>query len=173
MPFNKKVDANAVLARVLQEGPDGLLTRGEASVLISSRPAVRDGRDNDAIARNRVGMMLDRACKRGGYPSQGGLTRRPDWYYTVDQIAHWAEFKFPGMFPDLPRRPSVILLSIQDSFSAGDASEGEGLPGNIAECHALIQSLRNTARQDLAERFLAAARHKRMLVDNFNGKKEK
>ena len=61
---NVKVDANAVLARVMREGPDGLLTRGEAAALIAAR--VSDARDSERTARNRIGTMLDRACAHGG-----------------------------------------------------------------------------------------------------------
>ena len=159
MLLNAKISAEAILTRVLREGPDGLLTRGEATALIS--PRIIDARDTGQTARNRVGMMLDRARDRGGYPCQGGLTRRPDRCFTVDEIAHWTEFKFPGIFADLPRRPAVVELSLRDGFGVETSVEGEHMPGTLEECQELIESLRSKRKQDFAEQFRAVLARKR------------
>ena len=106
MLLKVKIDAEAVLERVLREGPDGLLTRGEAAALIASR--VRGPHDTDRTARNRIGMMLDRASDRGGAAHCGGLARLPDGRFTVDEIAYWAISHFLGEFTDLPNRSRTI-----------------------------------------------------------------
>lgn len=86
MSRNMKIDAKVVLARVLQEGHEGLLTRGEAAALIASR--TRDARDSERTARNRAGMVLDRACERGSVLHHGGLPRQADGRFRVNDVAY-------------------------------------------------------------------------------------
>lgn len=168
---NSKIDAEAVLAHVLREGPDGLLNRGEARALIASR--VMDASDSPYTARNRVGMMLDRASERGGQPCHGGLTRRPDGCFTVNEIAHWTEFKFPGVFADLPRRPPVVELSLSDVFGGKDSFEGEHMPGTLEECQELIEYLRPKSKHDVANQLLADLARKREVRNRLDHNKKK
>lgn len=163
---NTKINADAVLARVLQEGPDGLLTLGEAAALFASR--VRDAHDSDRLARNRARMMLKRACE-----AVGGLPRRLDGRVTVDDIAYLALVKFPGLFNDLPCRPRTVTLSILDGFSAGDSVKHEVTPGDLGECQALVETLRAKLRQLHADHQRAEVERKRELSNRLNGKKEK
>ncbi len=169
MPFNIKVDADAVLARVLREGPDALLTRGDAAALIAAR--VKDPHDSDSTARNRIGGMLDRASERGGAANGGGLTRLPDGRYTVDEIAYWTISNFPWQFMDLPCRPRTVNASTDDGFSMSDYIECEVTPGDLEGCLALIKELRQQIGELQADQHRAVAAYKRQLADNLKGKK--
>jgi len=167
-PRGAKIDAGAVLARVLREGPDALLTRGEAVALIASR--VKDERDDDRSARNRVGGKMGRAAKTGRAAHQGGLARMPDGRYTADEIAYWANLVYPGVFKDLRCRPRMVTELCSDSFSAADSLAEEVTPGNLGECQRLVGQLREELRQVLAEHARAEAERKRKLVENFKSK---
>lgn len=168
MPRGAKIDAGAVLTRALREGPDALLTRGEATALIASR--VKDEHDNDRSARNRVGTQMDRASGTGRAAHQGGLARLADGRCTVDEIAYWANINYPGVFKDLPCRLRVVTELCSDSFSAADSLVGEVTPGNLKECQKLVGQLREELRQVLAEHARVEAERKRKLVENFKGK---
>jgi hypothetical protein len=168
MPRGAKIDADAVLARVLREGHDALLTRGEATALIASR--VKDERDDDRSARNRVGTKMDRAAETGRAAHQGGLARMADGRYTADEIAYWANLTYSGVFKDLPCRPRVVTELCSDSFSAADSLTGEVTPGNLKECQRLVGQLRGELRQVLAKHARAEAERKRKLIENFKGK---
>lgn len=171
MSRNMKIDAKVVLARVLQEGPDGLLTRGEAAALIASR--TRDARDSERTARNRAGMVLDRACERGSELHHGGLPRQADGRFRVNDVAYLARCKFPDLFTDLPCRPLEVCLSIHDGFFAGDPVEHEATPGNLKECQALVEALRAQIKQLHADRQQAEVERKRELTNRLTGKKDK
>jgi hypothetical protein len=168
MPFNRKVDADAVLARVLREGPDALLTRGEAAALLAAR--VKDPHDSDRTARNRIGTMLDRASERGGAAHGGGLARLPDGRYTVDEIAYWTISNFPWQFMDLPFRPRAANASTHDGISMFDFAECESTPGDLGGCLALVKELRAQIGELQADQRRAVAAYKRQLADNLKGK---
>jgi hypothetical protein len=165
MPLNTKVDANAVLARVLGRGPDALLTRGEAAALLASR--VMDSHDSERTSRNRIGMMLDRAA------DCGDLARLPDGRYAVDEIAHWAMSNFSGEFTDLPNRPRTTFASLCDGFGMEGPSDCEGTPGDSEGRLTLIEQLREQIRQLKAEKDRAEIERHRELVARFEGKKDK
>ena len=171
MPRNPKVDAKAVLARVLQEGPDGLLSRGEAAALIASR--TRDAHDSESTARNRAGMVLDRACERGSVLHHGGLPRQADGRFRVNDVAYLAQCKFPDLFTDLPCRPQEVLASLHDGFALGDSIEHEHTPGDLKECQKLVEALRTQIKQLHAEREHAEIKRKRELTNRLTGKKDK
>lgn len=163
-----KIDAGAVLARALREGPDALLTRGEAAALIASR--VKDERDNDRSARNRIGTQMDRAAGTGRAAHQSGLARLADGRCTVDEIAYWANINYPGVFKDLPCRPRVVTEDCSDSFGAVDSLVEEVTPGDLGECQKLVGQLREALRQARTEHARVEAERKRKLVENFKGK---
>lgn len=171
MLVNVRVDAVAVLARVLHGGPDALLTRGESAALIASR--VRGAHESERTARNRVGMMLDRACDRGGAAHCGGLARRPDGRYTVDEIAYWTISNFPWEFMDLPCRPRAVDANSHGVFSMGDFAECEVTPGDLGGCLALIEQLRAQIAGLQADQLRAVAAYKRQLAENLKGKENK
>lgn len=171
MPRNVKIDAEGVLARALREGPDGLLTRGEAAALIALR--ARDPRDTDRTARNRAALMLDRACERGSVLHHGGLPRQADGRFRVNDVAYLAQCKFPDLFTDLPCRPPEVCLSVHDGFSVGGSAEHEYTPADLKACQALIDALRTQIRQLHADRQHAEIERKRELTSRFKGKKDK
>jgi len=171
MPPNTKVDANIVFARVTEEGPDSLLTRGEAAALIALR--VRDPRDTDRTARNRAALMLDRACERGSVLHHAGLPRQADGRFKVDDVVYLAQSKFPDLFNDMPCRPREVLASIHDGFALGGSAEHEHTPGDLRDCQALVDALRTQIRRLHADRQQAEVERKRELTNHLKGKKGK
>ena len=171
MPLNVKVNAASVLARVLREGPDSLLSRGEAAALIASRVMV--AHRVEKTARNRVAMMLDRACARGGAAHSSGLARLPDGRFMVDEIAHWAMINFPGEFSDLPHRPRTALASISDGFQIGNFSEYEATPRDAEGRLIVIEQLREKIRQIHADQQCAEIERKRKLNARLTEEKDK
>jgi hypothetical protein len=165
MPFNTKVDAQAVLARVMREGPDAVLTRGEAAALLASR--LMDSRDSERTARNRIGTKLDRAADRGD------LARLPGERYTVDEIAYWTISVFPWQFADLPCRPRTLDANPRNGFLMGDFTECVVTPGDLEGCLALIEQLRAQIGELQEDQRRAVAAHRRQLAENFKGKKDK
>lgn len=163
-----KIDAGVVLARVLREGPDALLTRGEAVALIASR--VKDERDDDRSVRNRVGTKMDRAAETGRAAHQGGLAGLADGRYTVDEIAYWANINFPGVFKDLPCRLRKILSSLHSGFAMADKPVEEVTPGDLKGCQTLVERLRDELRRVRAEQARAEVERKRKLVENLKRK---
>lgn len=163
-----KIDAGVVLARVLREGPDALLTRGEAAALIASR--VKDERDDDRSVRNRVGTKMDRAAETGRAAHQGGLARLADGRYTVDEIAYWANIHFPDVFKDLPCRPREVLSRLHSGFAMADKPVGEVTPGDLNGCQALVEQLRNELRQVLVKQERDEIERKHKLKENLKGK---
>lgn len=171
MPLKPKTDALAVLARVLKEGPDALLTRGEAAALIASR--VKDERDTERTARNRVGTQLDRARERGEAAHHGGLARMTDGRYSVDEIAHWANLTYPGVFKDLPCRPREIVAICNERFVAGDSMQFEVTPGDLDGRLVLIQRLREQVTQLQTDRQSSELERKREVRSRLDHHKKK
>ena len=169
MPLNSKIDAEAVLGRVMKEGPDALLTRGEAAALLASR--VKDKRDTERTARNRIGTQLDRACERGDAAHHGGLARMADGNYLADEIAYWANLNYPGVFRDLPCRPRHIIEVCNDSFAASDSLWSETTPGSLEGRLVLIEQLREQIRQSEVNREMVEIERKQKLAQNLKGKK--
>lgn len=171
MALNTKIDAETVLARVLKEGPDALLTRGEAAALIAAR--VEDERDTERTARKRVATQLDRARERGDAAHHGGLARMADGRYAVDEIAYWANFTYPGVFKDLPCRPRTIVELCAESLVMTDRMEYEVTPGDLEGSRVLIEQLREHIRQLEVGKQRTEIERKRKLADNLKGKKSK
>lgn len=171
MPRNAKIDADSVLARVLRDGPDGLLSRGEAAALIASR--VTDPYDSERTARSRAGMVLDRACQRSSVLHHGGLPRQADGRFTVNDVVYLAQCTFPGVFTDLPCRPVDVCLSLHDGFTLGDSVEAEVTPGNLKDCHTLVESLRDQIKQLRVEHLRTEVERKREVTSRLAGKKAK
>lgn len=136
------INAKEVIDRVLREGADSLLTRGEAAALIADR--VADRFDSVRTARNRVAMQLDRARARGVDVLRGGLRVLPDGRYTADEIVVFARCKYGAdRFDDLPhseRGSMLIKLPPLVGFLKG-AGGAEPLPQSLELCHARIQEL--------------------------------
>lgn len=169
LSLNPKIDAEAVLARVMKEGPDAFLTRGEAAALLAAR--VEDERDTERTARKRVATQLDRASARGDAAKRGGLARMADGRYAVDEIAYWANLNYPGVFKDLPCRPRIFIEPCNDSFVMTDSIECEVTPGDLDGRLVLIEQLREQIRQLELDKQRAEIERKRKLVNNLKGKK--
>ncbi|GAA0723135.1 hypothetical protein [Dokdonella soli] len=163
---NKRIDLDAVHARIQQEGADALLARGEAAALIAAR--VKDRHDSARSARNRIAMQLDRARKNGGDATTGGLACVSDGRFTTDEIARWAGREYPGLFDDLPTKPRAARGMLSDRLRLGsDSYCGDVLPGTIDACHALIRQLRDQRLQELRDLERASLERKRQLAANF------
>lgn len=171
MTLNSKIDADTVLARVLKEGPDALLTRGEAAALVASR--VEDERDTERTARKRVATQLDRASERGHDPHHGGLARMADGHYLVHEIAYWAHRQYPGLFEDLPSRPREISMTWNEKLGLAGSTHGDVTPGDVEGCVVLIKQLREQIKQREMEGRRSEIERKRQLADNLRRKKSK
>ncbi len=164
-----KIDAQAVFERVLREGPDALLSRGEAAALVAAR--VKDGADTDKTARNRVGTQLDRARAHGGDVHQGGgLAGAAGGCYTVDEMARWASREYKGMFDDLPTSPREFYDFVEEKVLLSAAASGERMPGNLKDCQTLVEQLRDRVKQMEADQQRIEDERKRKLRENFKHK---
>ena len=144
MPYNKisRIDAGAVLARANEDGPDGLLSRGEAAALIASR--TMRPHDEVQVARNRVGMQMDRAARRGaqGFDLfEGGLARLFDGRVTVDELRRWATVKYGNKFDDLPMKSRSFRAKINEGLGFRVGGGAVTLPGTIEQLLALVHSM--------------------------------
>lgn len=128
-----------VLARVLDQGPDAVMSRGEAAAVIAAR-VVQPG-ESVRAARNRVGMQLDRSRNRSTDVTRNGLAALPEGGFLADEISRWGRREYPGQFDDLPIKARVVLERISETIRVTASPSAEVLPGTIERCHTLIQSL--------------------------------
>lgn len=169
MPRNQKIDAQAVLERIHREGPDALLTRGEAAAVIAER--VKDRADTDRSARNRIGLQLDRDRSKGGDPYvDKGIVCNSQGQFTADEIAYWASIRYPGQFSDLPTKPRVYFMVCCDGMVAGSETTSQHIPGTLKECQAALAEAIETIGRMHRERHEAEQERKRRLVNNFRRK---
>lgn len=169
MPRGPKIDAQAVLARVMREGPDALLTRGEAAALVAAR--VKDGTDTDRTARNRVGTQLDRSRACGNDVHKGGgLVCEADGRYTADEIARWSSREYKGQFDDLPTKPRQFYDLVEEKALLGASVSGEHMPGNLEDCQTLVEQLRGQLKRMAADQQNIEDERKRKLIENFKRK---
>ena len=164
MPYIKipRIDADAVLARIQAEGPDALLTRGEAAALVAAR--TMGAHDTRQTARNRVGMQLDRAAKRGREGHDiftGAISRLTDGRMTADELRRWGNAEYGPIFNDLPRgAPRGVLVNCVENVNlAGQGPDAFMVPGDpvrkdemIHRLHAALNDLKAAAVADEAER---------------------
>ena len=169
-----RIDADAVLARIQAEGPDALLTRGEAAALVAAR--TMDAHDAWESSRNRVGMQLDRAAelgKRGVDILTGGISRLPDGEMTADELRRWACRKYGSIFEDLPRgAPRQCFARLEDEFGLGaQVPDIFVLPADPARKDELIGCLRAELNQLKADAAAAKAERNRKLAARLNRKR--
>lgn len=167
------VDADAVLARIQAEGPDALLTRGEAAALVAAR--TMKVRDSQETARNRVGMQLDRAAqlgREGVDVFSGGISRLPDGRMTADELRRWGTRKYGPIFDDLPRgAPREAPVHCTETINlVGQVPDVFMVPGDPARKDEMIYRL-HAALKDLEAAAIAAeAERKRSLAARLNQK---
>ena len=160
--LKSSVDPNTVLARIQAEGPNALLTRGEAAALVAAR--TMDAHDSRETARNRVGMQLDRAAqlgREGVDVFSGGISRLPDGRMTADELRRWGIRKYGSIFADLPDGgPRQVPTNCTETLSlGGKVPEIFMVPGDperkdemIYRLHAELQELAAAAVAEEAER---------------------
>lgn len=140
MPFRKRIDLSKVLARITREGASGIISRGEATLLIADR--VKGEREALAGARNRIGMQMDRSMEVGSDVTCGGLACVAHGRFTVDEIGRWARPRFPKKFDDLPSIQRGVGEKIQEGIAVGSRTKEEFYPGASEAKDAEIKSLR-------------------------------
>lgn len=170
---NTRVDVRDVLARIEQEGPETLLSRGEAVALIASR--TKDQRDTERSARNRVGTRMDRAARAGARtpnpPEDGScLVRLPDGRIAVNELIRWAVTQYRKNFEDLPYKPRVINAHPSDGLRFQKSARSTYLPGSPERKDQEIMRLRAENQQLMDAAANADELHKRELVARFKGK---
>lgn len=170
MKRGKGIDADLVLARIMDEGADAAMSRGEAVAIVAAR--VKKPDEGLRAARNRIGMKLDRSQNRSTDVGTGGLASLPDGRFAADEISRWARREYPGVFPDLPLKSRLFKESIEDTVRVSTSLSMEVLPGSVERCHAFIEAQRAelsklrkqiesfdiTRRRELGERFKRPAK---------------
>jgi hypothetical protein len=167
----RRIDADAVLARIQAEGPDALLTRGEAAALVAAR--TMDAHDWRKTVRNRVAMQLDRAAqlgKEGVDVFSGGISRLPDGRMTADELRRWATRKYGPVFEDLPLGPprEVSVHCAETMNLEVEVPDVFLVPGDPVLKDEMIHRL-HAALKDLAAAAIAAeVERKRKLAAHLN-----
>lgn len=164
------IDADLVLARLMDGGPESVITRGEAAAVVAAR--VRRPDEAMKTARNRIGMLLDRSRSRSTDLGQNGLAVLPDGRYLADSIAYWARREFPGVFSDLPYKSRVHIATGSGTIRLAASGSLVSYPCTSKACHAVIDALRSENADLLKDRELAVVEHRRALVRRFKGGKE-
>jgi hypothetical protein len=117
------------------------ITRKELVALVAAR-IPREPGDDDAIVRNRVSakinydVLYSKKLKEAAYRK-----------FSLGAISTWARQAWPGLFDDLPRDPRPTRAGIS-AVEEGDTVEATALalPGDLAQCHALIMQLEERLR---------------------------
>ena len=144
------VELDTVLRKIRAGDGSTWLTRGEASALIASRTL--GAYDCESVARNRVGMQLDRAQDPGGDFEKWDLPGFGHGRFTVDTIKRWAEAKFDAVWAgkraekygeqygkpidvsDLPFVRRDFGVTVREKARATASARSLRIPGNISEC---------------------------------------
>jgi hypothetical protein len=155
-------------ARIEREGALARLGIGEAVALIASRARVDE---ELRLVRKRIRMRLLRSHKNGGDVTAGGLACGTDRRYTVDEIARWAQRRYPGLFDDLPTTGRNIKdVALVEAIGFCDITSEEVMPGNLADCQTELRKARallKKAQLELQETKLDFERRLK-LVGNFH-----
>ena len=150
MARNSPVDALTVFERILREGADAPLTRGEAAALVATR--IKGPSETDRAVRNRIAMQMDRSLAQGDDYMTGGLARLPDGRFTADEIARWAMLHHGNeAFADLPIKSRSVKETLVDKLEFTGRISTETLPGSIPASHAEIMRLRAELRMFLEQ----------------------
>lgn len=172
MARNKRINLEALTARIHVQGAGARLTRGEAAALIASKVK----RENESVraARNRIGMQLDRSHEQGADALHGGLSIGPDKKYIVQEIKRWANHqeRYPGVFEWLPHIPGEIPTRLASGMGFAAGLQHEVLPRTLEECHAELRrvyALLERSRKELSKQELDCQRRLK-LVRNFQGR---
>lgn len=175
----KAIDLQALEKRVLSEGAASLLTRGEAAALVAKRLMVRGV--SQRTLRNRIGMQLDRARKKGREIAAGGISVSADGRYTVDEIFHFftSRRKRQGLrivarLEDLPHEERRGLTTGGSGRSSLPGLESGGLgmllPGSVRECHRELITLQAEVHRLREELRTMEARRRAELSSRFRRK---
>jgi len=133
MGRNQKIDPHPVLARVQGEGPDAILTRGEAAAILD---LLLDG-SSSYQRRKQLGDQLDIASRpRGRRGRIPGISKVASGF-TADDLVHWAKEYHRQDLVDLPRRPRCrqVRARFNDVAVVSDSVEMVIFPGTIDRCH--------------------------------------
>ena len=154
------------------EGPDALLTLSEAAAVVGER--VMDKHDDLHSARKRVGMQMQRSMMISGDVTAGGLSCRDDGLFTCDEIARWANRRYPGRFDDLPTKPrNVPRVSVIETAHGSTNVKTEWEPIDPTALRTLLRAARQEITQRDADDEKKERERKEELVRRFGkGKKE-
>ncbi|MGB4858870.1 MAG: hypothetical protein WBP11_06025 [Dokdonella sp.] len=165
MPGKTAIDAAAVLERVVSEGPDAQLTRGEAAAVVAAR-LPSDG--NVRGMRNRVATRLDAALNRKLDDMSQQLQCLTNGKFTSDEIARWASRIFGPKFSDFPTKPRVVSDLAETTVRFSDECTSHLLPADVAHCHRIITELRLEIRTMKEEQARKEEERKLELVSRFH-----
>ena len=134
------IDAQEVIARIVREGVDAILERGEAAALIAT--VIERPHFADKAARNRVAMRLERDQNSADDYVHGKISRRTDGRYLAGDVLRWGRDVYgPKAFIDLPQTPRTVTDLIEVRATASSEAGMLVLPGTIERCHERIKEL--------------------------------
>lgn len=166
MARNHKVDPEAVLARVQREGPDAIVTRGQAAAILDMLLNGRTSYERRKLIGNQLDTARHRASSRGRIPRIEFTAAG----FTVDDLAHWAVALYGEPLDALPRRPRT--RTVTDTFGdvavVSDSVTLQVYPCTVERCHAEMRRMYADIRQltiELAARDRELARKEQEFKD--------
>jgi len=165
---SKHANVLELMARITEEGAFARLTLGEAAALIASRVRVDE---EHRLVRKRIRMQIVRSHAVGDDVTFGGLACGKDRRYTVDEIARWAQRRYPKLFDGLPTvgRNDLATATLTSGIGFSGDLAAELMPGNLADCQTELRNTRELLKKaelDLREAKLDYERRLK-LVGNF------
>ena len=134
------IDAQEVIARVVREGVDAILERGEAAALVAT--VIERPHAADRVARNRVAMRMERDETSADEYVRGKISRRTDGRYLAGDVLRWGRDIYgPKAFADLPPTSRTVTDLIEVHATASSAADMLVLPGTLERCHERIKEL--------------------------------
>lgn len=134
-------DLGQLKRRLQTQGSEALLSRREATLLISSY-LLGPGQVIAATikrVRNTVGTALDRAMAKRKTPHFNFERSLPD-RYCLHEVVSWAAYRYRNegiSFDDLPGRGGRAIIRSTTRVSA----RGYNFPDNLPDCHAEIKRM--------------------------------
>ncbi|MCB1602388.1 MAG: hypothetical protein KDI66_20380 [Xanthomonadales bacterium] len=169
MARNHKIDAQVVLARAQKCGPTLYVSRGEAAALLDL--LCNTSSEDSYQFRKALATQMDRASgtrtRRARIPP---LQRRADGSVRIGELARWATIRFKLSLDELPRDPPrIVSLSARASVAVfTDSAQCSVYPGDVKQCHQIIQALEGENERLRAELESYEPRRIQDLVSRFS-----
>lgn len=133
MARNHKIDASAVLERVQRDGPEALVTRGEAAAILD---LLLEGASSYE-RRKQIGNQLDVASRPRGRRGRIPSIPKTASGFTANDLVDWVKDLYAQDLIGVPRKPRKrhFIAHFNDVAVASDRVELVSYPGTIERCH--------------------------------------